>query len=283
MGEADTVTQPADLSLKALHDFWADMGVADVDAAAVMPAPSGGVVIPAHAPISTAPVSPGGSSGPRPAPRRLAGNPVSEARRAAAVVETLDDLKRAIERFEGCALKPAARTTVVCDGVYDAEVMFIGEAPGAEEDAIGLPFVGRAGKLLDRMLATVGFSRAQNVYITNTIFWRPPGNRDPSPEELDICAPFLTRQIELKKPKLIVTLGKFATQAMLGTDDGIMRLRGRRMRLKREGLPEPLPCLPFLHPAYLLRRPADKAKAWSDLLQLAAIADELGVKRGRGI
>jgi uracil-DNA glycosylase family 4 len=118
--------------------------------------------------------------------------------------------------------------------------MIVGEAPGGEEDAQGLPFVGRAGKLLDKMLATIGLSRQENVFITNLIYWRPPGNRDPSPAEMQICAPFLARQIELKKPKLLLTAGKFATQAMLGTEDGIMRLRGRKLLYRQEGLPAPV-------------------------------------------
>jgi DNA polymerase len=224
--------------------------------------------------------SPGAS---RPEPRRLANNPIAEARRLAAGAQTLGELRSAIEQFNGCPLKAAAKNTVVCDGVFDAQVMIVGEAPGGEEDAKGLPFVGRAGQLLDRMLATIGLSRTENVYITNLIYWRPPGNRDPSPTEMQTCAPFLARQIELKAPKLLLTAGKFATQAMLGTEDGIMRLRGRRLRFTQEGLPAPIPCIPLLHPAYLLRRPEDKAKAWEDLLTIAALCDELGVKRGAAL
>jgi DNA polymerase len=196
---------------------------------------------------------------------------------------SLEELRGIIERFDGCPLKQGARNTVVFDGQVDAPVMIIGEAPGGEEDVAGLPFVGRAGKLLDRMLATVGLSRKENVYITNCVYWRPPGNRDPSPPEIQICAPFLARQIELKAPKLLLTAGKFATQAMLGTEDGIMRLRGRKLWFRQDGLPAPIPCIPMLHPAYLLRRPGDKARAWDDLLTIAALCDELDVKRGAGL
>jgi uracil-DNA glycosylase family 4 len=266
-----------DLAMKALADFWADMGFEEARAL------SGGVGgarpgRPPTAPVQARPVD-RSPAGPRPEPRRLSNNPIAEARRLAAGAKTLGELKTAIERFNGCPLKAAAKNTVVCDGTFDAPVMIVGEAPGGEEDVKGLPFVGRAGQLLDRMLATIGLSRAENVYITNLIYWRPPGNRDPSPTEMQTCAPFLARQIELKAPKLLLTAGKFATQAMLGTEDGIMRLRGRRLRFTQEGLAAPIPCIPLLHPAYLLRRPEDKAKAWEDLLTIAALCDELGIRR----
>jgi DNA polymerase len=272
------VTHPRpDLALKALADFWADMGLEEARALA---RPQQAPPAPARRPGMPAERAPGT---PRPEPRRLANNPIAEARRLAAAAKTLGELRTAVERFDGCPLKQGARNTVVCDGVFDAPVMIIGEAPGGEEDAQGLPFVGRAGKLLDRMLATIGLSRQSNVYITNLIYWRPPGNRDPSPTEMQVCAPFLARQIELKAPRLLLTAGKFATQAMLGTEDGIMRLRGRKLRFTQEGLPAPIPCVPLLHPAYLLRRPEDKSKAWDDLRTIAALCDELGVQRDAGL
>ena len=220
------------------------------------------------------------TAGGRPEPKRLNNNPIAEARRLAAAASSLSELRMAIQAFNGCELKKASKNTVVCDGSFDADIMIVGEAPGGEEDQLGLPFVGRAGKLLDKMLATIGLSRTENVYITNLIYWRPPGNRDPSPVEMQICAPFLARQIELKQPKLLLTAGKFATQAMLGTEDGIMRLRGRKLLYRQDGLPAPIKCVPLLHPAYLLRRPEDKAKAWDDLRTIATICDELGIKRG---
>ena len=132
------------------------------------------------------------------------------------------------------------------------------------------------------MLATVGLTRQQNVYITNLIYWRPPGNRDPSPVEMQMCAPFLMRQIELKKPKLLLTAGKFATHAMLNKEEGIMKLRGRKLSYVQDGM-APIPCLPMLHPAYLLRNPPDKAKAWDDLRTIAALCDELGITRGSAL
>jgi uracil-DNA glycosylase len=129
------------------------------------------------------------------------------------------------------------------------------------------------------MLETIGLSRKSNVYITNLVYWRPPGNREPSTAEMEVCAPFLKRQIELKQPKLLLTAGKFATSALLNTSDGIMRLRGRKLRYTQDGLAQPIPCVPLLHPAYLLRRPEDKSKAWEDLRTIAALCDQLGVKR----
>jgi uracil-DNA glycosylase family 4 len=220
--------------------------------------------------------------GQRPAPRKLGGNPIADARRLAMAAGSLAELRAAVEAFNGCDLKKASKNTVVCDGAFDAPIMIVGEAPGGEEDAQGLPFVGRAGKLLDRMLGTIGLSRQDNVYITNLIYWRPPGNRDPSPAEMQICAPFLMRQIELKQPKLLLTVGKFATHAMLGREDGIMKLRGRKLSYAQDGL-SAVPCVPLLHPAYLLRNPADKAKAWADLRVIAKLCDELGIKRGPGL
>jgi DNA polymerase len=269
------MTQPGpDLALKALAEFWADMGLAEAQLLA-RPQGSQSTSRPAYQQgrEERAP------AGPRAAPRRLTSNPVADARKAAMAARTLGELRTAIERFDGCPLKAAAKNTVVCDGTFDAQVMIVGEAPGGEEDSQGLPFVGRAGKLLDKMLATIGLSRQENVYITNLIYWRPPGNRDPSTAEMQVCAPFLARQIELKAPKLLLTAGKFATQAMLGTEDGIMRLRGRKLRFTQDGLPQPIPCIPMLHPAYLLRRPEDKAKAWDDLRTIAAMCDALGIKR----
>ncbi len=268
-----------DLAIKALSDFWADMGLEEARAFGVLRPVAASP--PGRAVPSSQPDRPQASA--RPGPRRLASNPIADARRLAAAAQTLGELKAAIEGFNGCPLKASCKTTVVCDGVFDAPVMIVGEAPGGEEDAQGLPFVGRAGKLLDKMLSAIGLSRTENVYITNLIYWRPPGNRDPSPVEMQTCAPFLARQIELKAPKLLLTAGKFATQAMLGTEDGIMRLRGRKLRFTQDGLPAPITCVPMLHPAYLLRRPEDKAKAWDDLQVIAALCDQLGVRRGQGL
>ncbi len=292
VGDKADVTHPqplpatAALALKSLADFWADMGLEEARAlnipraAAQRPAAGTRAATPARQ-MERPPSSP--VTGARPEPRRINNNPIADARKLAASANSMAELRAIIDQFDGCPLKKAAKNTVVCDGAYDADVMIVGEAPGGEEDAQGLPFVGRAGKLLDKMLATIGLSRQENVFITNLIYWRPPGNRDPSPAEMQICAPFLSRQIELKKPKLLLTAGKFATQAMLGTDDGIMRLRGRKLLYRQEGLPAPVKCVPMLHPAYLLRRPEDKAKAWDDLRTIAALCDEMGIKRGAAL
>ena len=289
VGDKADVTHPqppsetAVMALKALADFWADMGLEEARTLNIPRTapqrPTAGTRPTAPVRQAEAPARPS-VSGARPEPKRLNNNPIAEARRLAGAASTLAELRTTIQQFDGCPLKKAAKNPVVCDGAFDADIMIVGEAPGGEEDAQGLPFVGRAGKLLDKMLASIGLSRQENVYITNLIYWRPPGNRDPSPAEMQICAPFLSRQIELKRPKLLLTAGKFATQAMLGTEDGIMRLRGRKMLYRQEGLATPVKCVPMLHPAYLLRRPEDKAKAWDDLRTIAALCDEMGIKRG---
>ncbi len=188
-------------------------------------------------------------------------------------------MRGALSSFENCDLKAGARNTVINDGVDSAQILLVGEAPGQEEDRTGKPFVGKSGQLLDRMLASIGLNRAENVYITNTIYWRPPANRAPTPEELAICLPFLERQISLLSPRLIIPVGKSAAHALLQTQDGIMRLRGRRANYHQEGIEEPVTCLPILHPAYLLRRPQDKALVWKDLRLIADICDELGLPR----
>lgn len=293
------MTHPqAHLALKALTEFWADMGLEEARAFAIprQAPPQRGTGAPAaartSAPVRQTERPPGSLStdlasgqpgSPRPAPKRLNNNPIADARRLASAANTLAELRTAIQSYNGCELKKAAKNTVVCDGQFDADVMIVGEAPGGDEDAQGLPFVGRAGQLLDKMLATIGLSRQENVYITNLIYWRPPGNRDPLPAEMQMCAPFLIRQIELKKPKLLLTAGKFATQAMLGTEDGIMRLRGRKLLYRQDGLPAPIKCVPLLHPAYLLRRPEDKSKAWDDLRTIATLCDDLGIKRSNAL
>jgi len=267
----------ANLALKSLAEFWADMGLEEARALTVQRGTATQRVNQPRGPsLERQPERP---AGPRPPPRRLANNPVADARRIAGEASTLAALRSAIQRFDGCTLKAGAKNTAVCDGAFDAPVMIVGEAPGADEDIQGLPFVGRAGKLLDKMLETIGLSRKTNVYITNLVYWRPPGNREPSTTEMEVCSPFLKRQIELKQPKILLTAGKFATSALLNTTDGIMRLRGRKLRYTQDGLAEPIPCVPLLHPAYLLRRPEDKSKAWDDLRTIAALCDQLGIKR----
>ena len=196
-----------------------------------------------------------------------ADDPIGRAMAAAAASRTLAELKAAMEAFEGSALKRAANNTVFADGTPSGRVMFIGEAPGRDEDRVGKPFVGRAGQLLDKMLASIGLDRTRNCYITNVINWRPPENRDPSPEEAAICLPFLRRHIELANPGVIVLLGAVAARHVMGITDGIMKTRGRWLEY-RVGT-DMVPVMPTLHPAYLLRQPAHKKLAWRDLQAVA--------------
>ena len=194
-------------------------------------------------------------------------DPIGDAMAAAAAATSLEELKAVMEAFEGSALKRAATNTVFADGTPTGRVMFIGEAPGRDEDRIGKPFVGRAGQLLDKMLASIGLDRGKNCYITNVINWRPPENRDPSPEEAAICLPFLRRHIELANPGLIVLLGAVAARHVMGISDGIMRSRGRWLEYRVGNAM--VPVMPTLHPAYLLRQPAHKKLAWRDLQAIA--------------
>ncbi|RMF70876.1 MAG: uracil-DNA glycosylase [Alphaproteobacteria bacterium] len=200
----------------------------------------------------------------------------SEAERLAAACDDLDALEAAVRAFEGCALKRTAINTVFADGARDAPIMAIGEAPGAEEDQQGKPFVGASGRLLDRMIAWVGLERARNFYITNVLFWRPPGNRKPTPAETQACLPFVRRHITLKRPRIIITLGGTAAQLLLQRKEGVMRLRGRWFAYEDPELGS-IPLLPLFHPAYLLRQPQAKALFWRDLLVLADRMAELGL------
>jgi DNA polymerase len=195
--------------------------------------------------------------------------------RTAAAARDLGELKAAMEAFEGSALKRAATHTVFADGTPGGRVMFIGEAPGRDEDRIGKPFVGRAGQLLDKMLASIDLDRGRNCYITNVINWRPPDNRDPSPEEAAICLPFLRRHIELANPGIIVLLGAVAARHVMGITEGIMKTRGRWLEY-RVGTTM-VPVMPTLHPAYLLRQPAHKKLAWRDLQAVASRMEALGL------
>lgn len=191
---------------------------------------------------------------------------VSEAERAAAAADTVGALRAALESFEHCALKRGARNLVFCDGQAGAPVMIVGEAPGRDEDREGRPFVGRAGQLLDRMLAAIEMGRDRPdapVYITNVVPWRPPQNRDPSSDEIAMMRPFILRHIELAKPQAVVIMGNISAQALLGKR-GITRLRGNWTDVGG------VAALPMFHPAYLLRSPDKKREAWADLLSLKA-------------
>jgi uracil-DNA glycosylase len=204
---------------------------------------------------------------PRAAPRAAS---ASSTRGIGVEVSTLAELQELVARFDGCSLKRTAKNLCFARGSEQARIMMIGEAPGRDEDLQGKPFVGRAGQLLDRMLASIGLTE-EHVYITNTVYWRPPGNRKPTPEEVEACAPFLARQIELLSPKVLVLLGDAAAKAILGTRDGITRLRGRWRVYSCAGAD--LQVLPTFHPSYLLHDPAQKRLAWRDLLTLKAAID----------
>ena len=192
------------------------------------------------------------------------------AREQARNAQTLDELEALLNAFEGCALKFSAKNLAFADGTPGSRVMFVGEAPGADEDRVGKPFVGRAGQLLDRMLAAIGLDRGQ-VYIANIVPWRPPGNRTPTPQEFAICRPFIERQIELSDPDILVCLGGASAQALLETRDGILKMRGRWFPY-RTGKRE-LRAFPTLHPAYLLRQPLQKRLAWRDFRSIRRALD----------
>lgn len=194
---------------------------------------------------------------------------ILDAREAAKAASDLGALREALAAFDGCALKKTATNLVFADGNPQAEVMLVGEAPGADEDRQGKPFVGVSGQLLDRMMAAIGLDRT-TFYITNVCFWRPPGNRKPTEAELAAQLPFVTRHIELVRPKVLVLVGGSSAQGLLGMNDGITRLRGRWFDYVAPNLPAPIPALPIFHPAYLLRQPGLKREAWRDLMKLQA-------------
>jgi uracil-DNA glycosylase family 4 len=199
---------------------------------------------------------------------------IADARRMAAGAATLADLANAIAAFDGCPLKTSgARQAVFSRGTADAPVLVIGEAPGADEDVRGEPFVGRAGQLLERMLRAAGLE--DQVFITNTVFWRPPGNRTPTLAEQQVCAPFLERAIDLVGPRVLLIVGGASAKAVLGVGDGILSVRGRWFEWRSRDGATVIPALPTLHPAFLLRQPAAKKKTWADMLTLRERLDRI--------
>lgn len=275
----------ADLrALQSLIDWWDQAGVetAPIPASEVRaraPAPQRDQTRPlsvqAGGPASRS-GSGSGSGDATPAPRATAaaaraagygGAAGEDAQEIAAKCATLDDLKAAVEAFDGCPLKATATKAAFARGNPQARVMVIGEAPGREEDREGKPFVGEAGQLLDRMLAAIGLDET-SAYITNIVFWRPPGNRKPTDAEIESCRPFTERHIELAKPDFILLAGGMSAQTLLRQRAGITQLRGKWAELKAGEAT--IPALPTFHPAFLVRRPQEKAKAWADLLSLKA-------------
>ena len=229
----------------------------------------------AAAPPRRLPAAVAAPGAPAPAPAAPLVTDPAETRAIAAAAQTLDELQAAMDAYDGCALKHRATQLCFADGNPEAEIMLVGEGPGEQEDKQGKPFVGRAGQLLDRMLASIGLDRTK-VFIANMVPWRPPGNRNPTPEELALCAPFLHRQVELGAPKILVTLGNVPTQALFSTNQGITRMRGQWKTLSINSWTGPV--LPTLHPAFLLRTPGAKAQAWKDMLSLkqAIVKEKIG-------
>lgn len=265
---SETISPEDRDTLESLIGWWEESGI-EVErpqavrktAQAARPAPA-----PKPAPVATA------------AKARAAGFardvPAENGRELAQKAQTLEELKAALAAFNGCSLKHTARQMVFSRGNPEADLMIVGEAPGKEEDEQGKPFVGRSGQLLDRMLASIGLDESQ-FYITNIVNWRPPGNRKPTDEEIEACRPFCERHIALVKPKVLVFAGGISAQTLLKAKSGIMGLRGRWDEFTPEGSDLVIPALPLFHPAFLLRRPIEKKKAWQDLLRLKERLSEL--------
>jgi uracil-DNA glycosylase family 4 len=236
-------------------------------------------------PAAAQPAKPGSPAARAPAPPRFApaaanpgaiGSGTIGARELAGAAQSLEELVEALAAFDGCALKKTATNLVFGDGNPAARVMFVGEAPGADEDRAGKPFVGVSGQLLDRMVGWIGLDRT-SFYITNILFWRPPGNRTPTSDEVAACIPFVIRHIELVSPAVLVPVGGPATEALLHRRDGITKLHGRWFDYQSPGLAQPIPTFPIFHPAFLLRSPAQKRAAWRDMLTLGQKLGSLGI------
>ena len=262
---------PADpRAVESLLAFWAEAGVDATYGDAPNDRMAAGLAALKPKPVA-APQPATAARGPA-QPRGVDPAALAAAHATAAAAADLAALEAAIAAYDGCELKrQGARQAVFARGNPNADVMVIGEGPGADEDAQGSPFVGRAGKLLDKMLAAAGLS--ERVFITNTVFWRPPGNRNPTPAEQAACMPFLERAIALVKPKMLLLAGSPSAKHMLATTDGILSLRGRWFEWRSADSALELPALPMLHPAFLLRQPAAKKMAWEDLLMLVERLD----------
>lgn len=274
MLEPAALTPHDEKALQALIDWWDEAGI-ELDA-----------------PVTRLKKRPATAPAPRPEPPRQAPTPQRTATPAAAIAagfgepevkgpsaqdaaakaDSLDALEQAITQFDGCPLKRTARNTVFARGNRDARIMIVGEAPGRDEDEAGKPFVGRSGQLLDKMFASIGLAE-DALYISNIVNWRPPGNRNPTQDEIATCLPFIERHIALKAPDILIVAGGVAAQSLLRETTGITRLRGqwRDYALKQadgSDTGQTIPCLPLFHPSFLLRQPASKRMAWQDLLSL---------------
>ena len=283
---------PSTADIAALLRWYADAGVDEAieetaldryaltaalmarPAAAPVAKPAPGMPAPAPSAPRTAPPA---SAPPATAPPRVpleSPQLVEDARAAAASASSLAELEATIRAFEGCSLKRLAKNTVFADGAVDAPVMVVGEAPGEDEDRQGKPFVGVSGRLMDRMFAAIELTRERDVYITNILNWRPPGNRTPNLSDVAICVAFARRHIELKRPRLLVLAGGVPAKSLLETETGITRLRGRWFEYT---LPDGtrIPTMPMFHPAYLLRSPGGKRQSWIDLLNIRDRLDQI--------
>jgi len=260
---------------EAIGDAPVDRTIAPPPRAAVAPVPTPRPTpLPTARPAVAAPITASGAGAASGAtPVTIAG--AADSRALAASCQTLAALEAAIKGFDGCALKATATSTVFADGNPEAALMVVGEGPGAEEDRLGLPFVGASGKLLDRMLAAIGLDRS-GAYITNVVYWRPPGNRTPTPAELALCLPFVQRHIALARPKVLMFSGGTAAKTLLARADGITRLRGRWLDYRPGEVDFTIPVMPTFHPSYLLRAPGQKREAWRDLLAVKRKLRELG-------
>lgn len=263
---------------RALLRWYAEMGVDE----AVSPSPSDFYswtnIPPAAAPSPMVAMAAGSQKSGGQSSSGASGNDLSTdeaiaaAEKAAAACDSFEALDKAVRRFDGCPLKEGAKNTVFTDGVPGSDLLVIGEAPGRDEDRLGKPFVGRAGQLLDNMLAAIGRSRNDNTLISNVVFWRPPANRTPAATETAVCRPFVDRLIEITAPKAVLIAGGAPLQALLGVT-GIMRARGVWREIETAG-GRRFPALPMFHPAFLLRQPASKRLAWADLQNLAKRLNE---------
>jgi uracil-DNA glycosylase family 4 len=276
---------PSREDLASLLKWYVDQGYDEtigeeaIDRFAIVtqaPAPAAAAVTPS-APTPFRPVAPSPAAAPRAPVPLESPQVVEDARTLAAGCNTIEELEAAIRSFEGCALKRTAKNTVFADGLPSAPVMIVGEAPGADEDRLGKPFVGVSGQLMDRMMEAIGLKRGDGFYITNILFWRPPGNRTPTLAEQGMCLAFTRRHIELARPKLVVLAGATSAKAVLDTAEGITRLRGKWTSVRLDDGTE-IPTMPTFHPAYLLRSPASKRQSWLDLLAIDKKLKELGAR-----
>lgn len=264
--------QPLDASAtEALLAFWRDAGVdacyldAPIDRTVFVAPPAPQAVQKASATVTALH---GGMS---------SADAVSEARRLAAAATSMDELTQAVAAFEGCPLRAmGAKQAVFARGNPKGSILLIGEAPGETEDLRGEPFVGQAGQLLDRMLTAAGL--ADQVFMTNTVFWKPPGNRSPSPQEQAACAPFVERAFALMQPKAVLLVGAAAAKSVMNTEDGLMKIRGQWREWRLQDGSASAPVMATLHPAFLLRQPQAKRVAWADMLSLAARVDTAQVE-----